>query len=140
MNAIFGESGGCVPALALSLIVTATQAGAQIDIPVPSQQPVKLLDVLTDETPGELWLRFRFLAPQIGEAEDQVNYEVSANDMDHLCNTLAIPYVAQRDLDPARVVISMSDRSVEFGTTDPKATQFFESYRLEGARCVLEEY
>ena len=58
--------------------------------------------------------------------------------MAHLCETLAVPYVAQHKLEPARVVISFSDRALDFGATDPDTTQFFEAYRLEDARCIWE--
>ena len=125
---------------ALALCLMAGSALADARIPVPSGQPVELLDVLLDTNPGALWLRFRFMAPTIGETTTQVGYETAIHDMEFLCNKLVVPYVGKHDLDPARIVISLSDRSVEFGQSDPKATQYFETYRLEDARCIWEEY
>ncbi|MCL6283173.1 DUF6497 family protein [Ruegeria sp. 2012CJ41-6] len=124
--------------LALCLLTGPALADARI--PVPSGQPVELLDVLLDTNPGALWLRFRFMAPTIGETAEQVGYDAAIDDMEFLCNKLVVPYVGKHELDPARIVISLSDRSVEFGRSDPKATQYFETYRLEGARCIWEEY
>ena len=41
---------------------------------------------------------------------------------------------------PNQVVISISDRPVDFGETDLEATQIFEAYRREGAECVWESF
>lgn len=108
-------------------------------LPVPSGQPVELNEVLLDNNPGELWLRFRFIAPKIGDEVGRIGYDVAAKDMLHLCQTLVIPYVAHHDLHPARVVISLSDRPVQFGDVALDATQFFEAYRLAQSTCIWEE-
>ncbi|WP_170753164.1 DUF6497 family protein [Ruegeria lacuscaerulensis] len=105
---------------------------------VPSGQPVYLSDVLLDNNPGELWVRFRFVAPKIGSDVGRIGYDVASVDMEHLCHTLAVAYVAEYDLEPARVVISLSDRPTEFGQAAPDATQYFEAYRLEQAQCIWE--
>ena len=107
-------------------------------LPVPSGQPVTLNDVLLDNNPGELWLRFRFIAPKIGDSIGRIGYDVATVDMEHLCQTLAIPYVEHHKLTPARVVISLSDRPVEFGDASTDATQYFEAYRLEHSACIWE--
>ncbi len=105
---------------------------------MPSGQPVTLDEVLTDNNPGELWLRFRFVAPRIGDGVGRIGFDVAALDMSHLCQTLVLPYVAHHQLKPSRVVISLSDRPVEFGDAAPDATQYFEAYRLEGSACIWE--
>ena len=107
-------------------------------LPVPSGQRVELSNVLLDTNPGELWARFRFIAPKIGLTAGHITYDVAMIDMEHLCQTLAISYVARHDLKPARVVISFSDRPVVFGTSEPDATQFFEAYRVEQSKCIRE--
>lgn len=111
---------------------------AETLLPVPSGQPVALSNVLLDNNPGELWVRFRFIAPKIGSTVGKITYDIAVVDMAHLCNVLAVPYVAQHELDPARVVISLADRPIEFGDTVPDATQFFEAYRLEQSECIWE--
>ncbi|KIC47592.1 hypothetical protein RA28_04430 [Ruegeria sp. ANG-S4] len=109
-------------------------------LPVPSGQPVELSNVLLDTNPGELWVRFRFVAPKIGSNAGQITYDIAVVDMAHLCEVLAVPYVARHELDPARVVISFSDRALDFGVSSPDATQFFEAYRLEQSECVWEGF
>ncbi len=137
------ERGACfwrVWGRAFVLIGWMTPALAETEtlLPVPSGQPVHLSDVLLDNNPGELWLRFRFIAPRIGSTVGRITYDVAAVDMEHLCQTLALAYVAKYELDPARVVISFSDRPTEFGHSSPDATQFFEAYRLDQSRCIWE--
>lgn len=126
--------------MCLVLCALGTSVFAQTDssLPVPSGQPVQLSDVLLDNNPGELWVRFRFVAPKIGASVGRIGYDVASKDMEHLCQILAVPYVAQHELQPSRIVISLSDRPVEFGDTAPDATQYFEAYRLEQSRCIWE--
>ncbi|MCG7627429.1 DUF6497 family protein [Epibacterium sp. MM17-32] len=106
-------------------------------IRVPSGQPISLSEVLLDKAPGALWARFRFVAPEIAS---QTSQGASATDIDHLCATLALPYLAHHDLHPERVVISLSDRALPFGQSAPEATQFFETYRIEGDACIWEGF
>ncbi|MEM9550549.1 MAG: DUF6497 family protein [Pseudomonadota bacterium] len=106
-------------------------------VEVPSGLPVTLHEVLIDEQPGEVWLRFRFVVPDLA-GQDGVDAEQAAGDMDHLCDTVALPYMQQFDLSPAQIVISLSDRVVEFGTTEPDATQVFELYAPGDGACVWE--
>lgn len=99
-----------------------------------------MTEVLLDEDPGELWVRFRFIAPAITRGVGTVSYDQAGPDMDHLCDALALPYLETHSILPARVVISLMDRPVTFGAQDPTATQFFETYRPEGTRCIWEEF
>jgi Family of unknown function (DUF6497) len=126
--------------LAAALVLLASAALAQQALTVPSGQPITLGEVLIDDRPGATWIRFRFVAPQIGNDAGQIDYETSSADIDYLCEALVLPYLAQYDLTPARVVISLSDRSVPFGTSDPDATQFFESYSPDKTGCIWEAF
>ena len=114
-------------------------------VAVPSGQQVVLSEVLLDDSPGALWARFRFVAPGIsrglaGSDGSGVDFQQSAADMEHLCGALALDYLRQHDLTPSMVVISFSDRPVEFALPDPEATQFFEAYRPSGDRCIWEAF
>jgi hypothetical protein len=109
-------------------------------IVAPSGQEITLQEVLLDDAPGALWARFRFIAPQIARGDATVPHETAARDMDHLCAEVAIPYLAALGINPARVVISLADQPVDFGVSDPGTTQFFETYTLDGARCIWEEF
>tara|TARA_R110002072_G_scaffold40393_7_gene114580 strand:- start:530 stop:910 length:381 start_codon:yes stop_codon:yes gene_type:complete len=121
--------------LILALILAAAPALA---IDVPSGQPIELQEVLIDEVGGEVWLRFRFIAPEIARDGGSINNEVAAPDMMHLCATLALPYIAQYDLNGQIIVVSLADRITEFGVQDPDATQFFEAFRADGDTCIWE--
>lgn len=113
------------------------EAPAASAITVPSGQPVTLSEVLLDTAPGALWARFRFVAPQIAE---QTTQEASATDIDFLCAKLAVPYLTHHALAPDRVVISLADRDLPFGSAAPEATQFFETYRVDDGVCVWEGF
>ncbi|WP_420003315.1 DUF6497 family protein [Arenibacterium sp. LLYu02] len=118
------------------LASTLTPALAAQGIAVPSGLDVSLSEVLLDEAPGELWARFRFVAPNIiAGGQEEV-----ADDFDYLCTALAQPYLAHHGINPARVVISLSSRDVPFGSTEGDVTQFFETYRLDGGACVWEGF
>jgi len=125
----------CHVKLAAAFLLAATPALA---IDVPSGQPVELQEVLVDQMGGETWLRFRFVAPQIGRDGGSIGYDLAGSDMTALCDTLAIPYIAEYALTGDVIVISLADRAVEFGTADPETTQFFEAYRLKNGTCIWE--
>jgi len=127
---------GCIFLISL-VMATAPQAQT---LAVPSGQDVALHEILLDTDPGALWIWFRFLAPAIARLGGTVSPDLAGPDMDHLCADFAAPYVAQNGLSPDRVVISLSDRALAFGDPDPAATQFFELYRLENARCIWEAF
>ncbi|WP_264210240.1 DUF6497 family protein [Leisingera thetidis] len=127
--------------LPFALLPCAAAAGGAVA--VPSGQVVTLDEVRLESAPGQpgqTWARFRFLAPQIARDSGSVTHEAAASDMDHLCGALALPYLAERGMAAARVVISLSDRAVPFGVQDPAATQFFEAYRPEGPACIWEAF
>lgn len=107
---------------------------------VPSGQTVRLLEVLVDEVAAENWLRFRFLAPEIDRTGGGLSFEAIEPDFEHLCREVALPYLAEYDLSPDLVAITLLDREVPFGATDPDATQFIEVFRVAGGTCVWEGF
>lgn len=126
-DCLFISSLGFIPPAALS------QA-------VPSGQPITLTEVLEDVVGGEDWLRLRFVAPQIARDGGTVSYEMAEADFAHLCDKVARPYLVEYALDPDVVVISLMDRRVDFGATDPEVTQFFEAFRIADDACILDAY
>lgn len=124
-----------LPTCLFATFLTATPAFA---IDVPSGQPIELQEVLVDDVGGETWLRFRFITPEIAREGGSIAYDVAASDMFDLCTNLALPYIAQYDLNGQMIVVSFADRSTEFGVPDPDATQFFEAFRPEGDACIWE--
>lgn len=125
---------GCAGALA------AADAPMGSPLTVPSGQAVFLDQVLQDETLGELWLRFRFIAPEIARENGVFDLDRAAADMGHLCDTIALSYLDSHDLQPNRIAISLSDRVVPFGNADPAATQFFELYSADTNTCIWEAF
>lgn len=120
-------------ALAAVLVGPVAAAG-----PVPSEQEVQLTEVLVDEVAGESWIRFRFLAPGIGRATGTLGFAEAEPDMMYLCQEVAIPYLAEYALEGDVIMISMSDKPIEFGAADPDVTQFFDAYRIVDNLCIWE--
>ncbi|MCI2400763.1 DUF6497 family protein [Aliiroseovarius subalbicans] len=122
-------------------VVLSAPAGAGEKIRVPSGQDVTFQDAIWGE-PGAtgLAVRFRFVAPRIARTVGDIEFLQAEEDMVHLCETFALPRVASTGPRPAQIIISLSDRVIEFGLSDPEATQFFEAYRPDGESCVWEGF
>ena len=115
----------------------ASSVGASDDLlDVPSGQPVHFMEMLWDRPGGGLIYRFRFIAPEIGQEGRE--YEDVEADMQFLCESFALPRVANTGPQPSQIVISFSQEEVEFGVTTADITQFFEAYRIEDEACILE--
>ena len=122
--------------VAIMLIAGTVQAES---VTVPSGQPVQFIEMLQDAEGSEgLTLRFRFLAPQIAREGGSVGIDAALEDIDSLCADFAAPVVAEMRPAPQQIVISLMDRMVDFGATNPDATQFFEAYRIENGTCIWE--
>ena len=91
-----------------------------------------------DDVEGEAWVRFRFVTPQIARESGSIGYETAAQDMDHLCEQVALPYIGEFALTAEVIVIALADRITEFGIADPEATQFIEAYRADNDTCIWE--
>ncbi|WP_299554002.1 DUF6497 family protein [uncultured Tateyamaria sp.] len=124
---------GCVSALCLAASTALAQE-------VPSGQPVSLSEVLLDAVGAENWVRFRFIAPEIAKDTGTVSYGQAEGDFQALCDDFAMTYLTDFELTADVVVISLMDRPVPFGTSDPEATQFFEAFRPETDGCVWEAF
>lgn len=124
---------GCVSIL----LVAAMPVSAQ---QVPSGQQVTLSEVLVDAVGSENWVRFRFIAPEIAKSGGTVSYADAEGDFQALCDEFALSYISDFDLTADVVVISLMDRPVPFGTSDPAATQFFEAFRAQTDGCVWEAF
>ena len=131
---------GPVPLLIRDTVRIEPAADAAL-IDVPSGQPIRLIDTVWGVAgPSGLTVRFRFLAPQIERDLGRMTFVEAEADMAHLCQTYALPRLAVPGPDVAQIIISLSDRIVEFGEISPDATQFFEAYRAEDGRCIWEGF
>ncbi|MEI4470036.1 DUF6497 family protein [Frigidibacter sp. MR17.24] len=126
--------------LAALLLLPAPALAAPIV--TPSGLAVEWVETLQDaHGPEGLTARFRFLAPGIagGEAAGLDLDAVSA-DMQWLCDSFALPRIATTGPQPRQIVISLADREMPFGETDPEATQFFEAYQPGEGACEWEMF
>ncbi len=135
--------GGWGPLLGLMLAVQAGPAGAAAqDHPqVPSGFSPQLFEQFLDVKPDGVftYARFRFVVPELakGRAPD---LNVLAEDFTHLCKEYALPLLAAGTDPVDKIIISYSDRPVEFGAADPDAKQFFEQFRFENGTCIWEDF
>jgi hypothetical protein len=113
--------------------------GEEIAIAVPSQQSVTLLDIIwNSEGPDGPAPRFRFLAPAIARAGGSVDFAAVEGDLQHLCQTYVLQALAEKGVSASLVLMSIADRPVEFGSTDPEATQYFDVFSIMGTTCTRE--
>lgn len=113
--------------------------GDETLIVVPSGQPVTLQDVVWNVPgPEGLALRFRFVAPKIAGGE--VDFETALADIKALCDSYALPRVAQPGPVPSQIIISFSDTPLPFGEAAPEATQFFEAFSVQNGVCIWEAF
>ena len=110
-------------------------------VTVPSGQPVEFVDLVKEAngTPDSIF-RYRFVAPQIARDGGTIGIDAALEDIDALCKSFVLPQLEADAEMPERVVISLSDRPVEFGVPTPAATQFFEAFRIENGACVWEGF
>ncbi|HGG05031.1 MAG TPA: hypothetical protein ENK28_06190 [Aliiroseovarius sp.] len=129
--------------LAMTLTVATAPALAQ-ETPVtptaPSGQDISLYDIAAQEGYEALIYHFRFLWPGIVDTDLEQAAPMIEADMAFFCNQVAIPRLAEAGAEAERVVISFSDREVEFGVATPEATQIFESYVIHDTTCEWEPF
>ena len=121
--------------MAIGLALTASGAGAT-DVSLGPDRSVSLIEVIYEDAPS--LARFRFLDKDIGP--EGLQFEDVVDDMVTLCESFAVPQVTKDGRAPEQVVISISDRVVPFGEISPEATQYFDAFRIEGARCMWEQF
>ncbi|CUH64086.1 hypothetical protein TG4357_01060 [Thalassovita gelatinovora] len=105
---------------------------------VPSGLQLTLLDQFIEAQPdGTAWARFRFVVPELA---DGVRYDRVESDFPHLCAEFALPQLHTAGKAVSQIVISMSSKALEFGSTDPEVIQFFEAFNVETGRCIWEGF
>lgn len=128
-----------MPPVAVAGILAFASPAAATEL--PSGVDAQLQEVLIERIGGETWARFRLVAAGIDRAiEDAPGFRELEGDFPHLCAKLAIPYLESHAIDADRIVISIADRAVEFGISDPDATQYFELFRIDAGTCFWEAF
>jgi len=117
---------------ALVILMAATPALAQ-DLPPSGVMPT-LFDLILE--PDSSLARFRFLRADLAS----LGQPAVASDFQWLCENFALPELAAEGWAAGQVVISLHDREVPFGASDPEAVQFFEGYAVEDGTCVWEPF
>lgn len=82
--------------------------------------------------------RFRYVMPIIGH--EGITFANVEKDFDYLCKENAVPALEKQSKTVDQVIISLSDRETEFGSTTSVATQFFEAYSIENGSCIWEGF
>lgn len=129
--------------LLLGVVFLFTAAAGQTAEPiaVPSGQPVAFHDIIQGERgPSGLTMRFRFIAPRIADPVAPVSFDVAEPDMMFLCETYALPRLAEIGPQVNQIIISLSDMPIEFGAMDPEVVQFFEAYAPTESGCLWEGF
>ena len=138
---IFLSIGASLALLLLVGIRTESPKPASADLAVPSGQKIEFMDVVQGQRGSTgVAVRFRFVAPQIGREDGMLKFEDVERDMKYLCESYALPRIANTGSTPAHIVISLADQPIAFGTVDADTVQYFESYSIEGASCQWEAF
>ncbi|MCV2866494.1 DUF6497 family protein [Albidovulum sediminicola] len=118
--------------------VVAPALRAEEAILLPSGMSVSYLDTIhAAPGPEGLTIRFRFVSAALA---DRPAGDDTLADMTWLCETFALPRIASTGPRPEQVIITLADRPVEFGSSDPEAIQYFEAFRPEGQTCTWEAF
>ena len=125
---------------AILLALSAPLAGAQ-DIAVPSGQAITQSEVIweTEDDTAEVWVRFRFVAPQIA-GDAGISFDQAAPDLLALCETVAVPLIAADGRPVDIAVISLADQPIAFGELNSEVKQYFEAYRVTDQGCTPEGF
>ncbi|UWQ16116.1 DUF6497 family protein [Jannaschia sp. M317] len=108
---------------------------------VPSGQAVVLWQVLWERIDGQgTQAILRFIAPEVARDGGSVDFETAQTDMNWLCETHGLPVAGLAYARSDEIVITLMDRAVPRGATDPEATRYFAVYRVADGRCAAVDY
>ncbi|MEE4118959.1 MAG: DUF6497 family protein [Paracoccaceae bacterium] len=128
----------------MALAAGASAPGAQ-EVPpappaLPSGQEVVPLDMaLERQGDGQVWLVLRYLAPRIARESGDLGYDDVIADLGALCAGPGLTAAAQAETTgpaPVQIVVTLMDRPVPRGATDPEATLFIEAYSPGPEGCT----
>lgn len=126
-----------MPTLAAGLVCVAVSP-LWAELALPSGMDADLLEGFVEIQPdGERWARFRFVMPALTEGAD---FDSVQNDFAVLCDEAALPMLKAAEEEVSRVVLSLMDKPLEFGQSDPETMQFFEVFTIRDGRCIWEDY
>ena len=115
----------------------AAPAAAQ-QIAVPSGLEFTLHDVILEADVRVA--RFRFIVPSIAVTAGHKEFADVIDDLQYVCDSVIVPALHGNGWDSGDVVVSVSDRPVDFGVYDPEVIQFFQPFRMEADACIWEDF
>jgi hypothetical protein len=105
---------------------------------LPSGFNAELMEGFVEIQPdGARWARFRYVMPAL--ADDAV-YDKVQSDFAVLCDDTAVPMLHAAGEEVSQVVVSLMDKPLEFGQSDPGTVQYFEVFTIREGRCIWEEF
>lgn len=107
-----------------------------VEIATPDGRDVTLFDVVLETDVA----RFRFLFPPIALGVDGVTFPEMLDDIQYLCDSVALPGLQASDWNGAEIVISISSAALEFGEIAPEITQFFQPFSIQTDTCIWEDF
>lgn len=109
-----------------------------VELTTPTGRIVTLFDVVLE--PDVDLARFRFLLPDISPDAAGLAYADVLDDMQYLCDEVALPGLAASAWEGNEVIVSFSSAEVGFGEIAPEVTQFFQPFRVDGETCIWEDF
>lgn len=119
-----------------------TDANAEPSVlAVPSGMALRMLEVLRDTngTAG-LTVRYRYVAADLAARREVDGGAVLLADMEHLCQTHALPQLKGSQPMPQQIIISVSEVETVFGESNPDIVQVFEGFRPDNGLCIWEPF
>lgn len=113
---------------AVAMAAAAPLAAQSFD--VPSGQPIQLYQELM---PGDGLLYLSFLAPEIAERE--MKFDVAAEDLDVLCQSIGLEKMKESDREIVEIVIRLFSDPIDYGTSNPDVKQFLNAYDVSNGSC-----
>ena len=122
-----------------SVASTAMASDTQDVLAVPSGYEYYLHEAIFEtRQDNSLVARFRYVMPIIGQ--EAVTFDDVEFDFLFLCETQALQTLKKEQKDVDQVIVSLSDRETDFGSTTSVATQYFEAYSIENGSCIWEGF
>jgi hypothetical protein len=124
--------------LALVALAAHLALPLRAEVALPSGLEAALLEGFVELQPdGARWGRFRYVMPALAQGAD---FDAVQQDFSALCEGQALPMLEAAGETVALVVVSLMDKPMEFGQSDPGTVQYFESFAIRDGRCIWEEF
>ncbi|WP_439109416.1 DUF6497 family protein [Lentibacter sp.] len=127
--------------LATGLALSGLPAAGQSLPSLPSGLSPELLEEFVEVKPDGMftYARFRFVVPELGQEAGQ-GFDALVDDFMTLCQDYAVPRLQGNPETIDRVMISYSDKPLEFGVSDAGVVQYFEQFTLQDGVCIWEQF